>query len=346
MIRFRLPWSGKARMFNRTEDRNPNYRVIIYGPGAIGGTVGGHLALSGSSVVLIGRGGHIARIQEQGLHLITPIGTHTLKIPAVTSPEQIEFTPDDVVLLCVKSQDTQAALRDLQTVIQDIPVFCLQNSVSNEAIAASYFPRVYGAMVRIGGEYVKDGEITTRRDPPGWLIIGNYPKGADSRAGSVAVQLRKAGFHVLVTPDVMPYKWGKLVANLSNAIGAITNGKWDEVKLIAAATQDEAKSIISQAGIYWVSQEELEKQWSEMTARPRHVITTESQSSTWQSLARQQGTVETEFLNGEIVRLARRLGQKAPINEALVRISHEMAKKREGPGRYSARELTKMLGLG
>src|ERR1035437_6258090 len=110
-------------MFNRTEDKNPNYRIIIYGPGAIGGTVGGHLALSGSNVVLIGRGGHIARIQGQGLHLITPTGTHTLKIPAVTTPKQIEFTPNDVVLLCVKSQDTETALRDLQSVTKNVPVF-------------------------------------------------------------------------------------------------------------------------------------------------------------------------------------------------------------------------------
>jgi 2-dehydropantoate 2-reductase len=136
------------------------------------------------------------------------------------------------------------------------------------------------------------------------------------------------------------------VANISNAIGAITNGKWNEVKSIAAAAQNEAVSFINQSGIYWVSQEELEKQWSEMTTKPSQVITTESQSSTWQSLARQQGTVETEFLNGEIVRLAQKLGKKAPVNEGLVRISLEMAAKHEAPGRYSAKELASMLGLG
>jgi len=331
-------------MYSRIEN-NQKYRVIIYGPGAIGGSIGGHLALSGTEVILIGRSGHIKKITENGLRLVTPTGTHNPKITALTSPKQINFSANDVVFLCVKSQDTEGALRELQAVNKDVPVFCFQNGVRNEETATGYFPRVYGVMVRIGGEYVTDGEITVRRDPPGWVIIGKYPRGTDSLAGTIAMQMRKAGFHALVTPEVMPYKWGKLMSNLANAIGAITNAKWEETRPIVQAAQDEAKNILSLAGIYWISQEELERQWAEMTEKPRNVITTESQSSTWQSLARKQGSVETEYLNGEIVRLAKSTGKSAPVNEALIRISGEMAAKREVPGKYSAGDLKDLLGL-
>jgi 2-dehydropantoate 2-reductase len=320
-------------------------RIIIFGAGAIGSAVGGHLALSGAEVVLIGRPVHVDKIIEHGLRFITPIGTHKLKLAAVTAPSRITFQPEDIVFLSVKSQNTAEALRDLRTEVTDIPVFCFQNGVHNEEIASAYFPRVYGVMVRIGGEYVRDGEITVRRDPPGWAVMGRYPQGTDALAESVAEKVRQAGFRVLVTPDVMPYKWGKLMANLANAIGAITNARGEENGRIMHATQDEARQVLSQANIRWLSQEELGREWPVLNEKPLHVLSTESQSSTWQSLARRQGSVETEFLNGEIVRLAKRIGKDAPINAALARITQEMAAAHEIPGKYTPQQLMEILGI-
>lgn len=69
-------------------------RTIIYGAGGIGGGIGGHLALAGYDVILISRSGHAKAINEQGLKLITPDGTHIIRAPAVTSPDQITFKPE------------------------------------------------------------------------------------------------------------------------------------------------------------------------------------------------------------------------------------------------------------
>ena len=80
-------------------------------------------------------------------------------------------------------------------------------------------------------------------------------------------------------------------------------------------------------------------------APPKAAMHTEEQSSTWQSLGRQQGTVETDFLNGEIVRVARKIGKIAPINETITRIAEEMAVKKEKPGKYTTAELSKLLGI-
>ncbi len=320
-------------------------RIIIYGAGAIGGVVAGPLHLTGTEVVLIGRSAHVSTIHEQGLRFVTPTETHTLRLPAVTGPDQIDFGPEDIVLLCVKGQNTDEALGDLRAVVEDIPIFCLQNGVRNEEIAAGYFPGVYGVMVRVGGVYVTAGEITARRDPPGWLIIGQYPGGKDDLAEEVADRLRRAGFFVLVTPDVMPYKWGKLMTNLGNAIGAITNARGGDSNRIYAAVHEEAQQILSRACIHWISNEELAERWPESTERPRNSLRTEAQSSTWQSLARRQGTVETDFLNGEIVRQAERLGIKAPVNQMLLRIAQEMAAGGETPGKYDPTELCRILGI-
>jgi 2-dehydropantoate 2-reductase len=320
-------------------------RVIILGAGAIGGALGGHLALSGTEVVLVARPGHVNRINEKGLHFITPAGTHFLRVPAVTSPGQIKFREEDVIFLCVKSQNSEEALSELHSVIQNIPVFCFQNGVRNEETASRYFTQVYGVMVRIGGEYITDGEITVRRDPPGWVVMGRYPQGLDERLKSCGDQVRQAGFRVLLSEKVMPYKWGKLMANLNNAIGAITNSRWEETGRLHRAAIEEASEILKLAGISWTSQEQLAVEWKELAEKPRKVLTTESQSSTWQSLARQQGSVETEFMNGEIVRQARQMGREAPINAGLLRITQEMAANHEKPGKYRPEELEKILGI-
>jgi 2-dehydropantoate 2-reductase len=114
---------------------------------------------------------------------------------------------------------------------------------------------------------------------------------------------------------------------------------------IFRAVMDESRDIVEQAGIHWISQEQVAKDWPEITAPLRGSLNTEAQSSTWQSLARHQGSVETEFLNGEIVRVAAKLGKKAPLNEKLIQISQEMAANHDTPGKYNTTELMEMLGL-
>ncbi|MCJ7604514.1 MAG: 2-dehydropantoate 2-reductase [Dehalococcoidales bacterium] len=320
-------------------------RHIIYGAGGIGSIMGGHLVRTGHEAVLIGRPGHVNAINKNGLKLVTPTGTHSVQIPAVTAPDQLEFRPDDVILLCVKGQDTEGAMRDLKKCVDDIPVFCFQNGVRNEEIVSEYFARVYGVMVRVGAVYLTDGEVIARRDPPGWYIIGRYPTGTDDLAEAVAVDLREAGYFIKTVTDAMPYKWGKLMANLGNAVGAITNGSWESTGAIYRAVADEARAVVEKAGIEVVSQEQVAKDWPEITAPLKGQLNTEAQSSTWQSLARHQGDVETEFLNGEIVRVAARLGMKAPLNEKFVSITKEMAARHETPGKYTPEELSGMLGI-
>ncbi len=320
-------------------------RVVIYGAGGIGGVIGGHLASAGYDVVLIGRPGHMNAIRQKGLRFITPTGTKILHVPAFTRPTEVNFGQDDVAFLCMKGQNTEEALIDLCKVTQDVPIFCFQNGVRNEEIAHQYFPRVYGVRVQIGATFINDGEVICRRDPPGWLVMGCYPTGTDDLVETVAANLRNAGFLVKVTPDVMPYKWGKLMLNLANATVAITNIRRGDSERIVKAAQEEAQRILAQAGIRWVTAEELEQEWPERNIKPRGVLPDDSGSSTWQSLTRRQGTVETDFLNGEIVHLAKRLGTRAPLNEKLLDICQEMASRHELPGKYTPAELSRLLGL-
>ena len=319
-------------------------RIIIYGSGAVGGVLGGLLALSGTPVLLLGRPDNVAAIRRHGLKLITAAGTHIVQLPAVASPDQIDFSPDDVVFLCVKGQDTGSAMRDLFALVKDVPVFCFQNGVRNEEIVSKYCPRVYGVMVKAGAVFIRNGEVESRGNPPGRFVLGRYPEGTDALLASVAARLRNAGYEVEVTPEIMPHKYGKLLENLANAVGAITNAAGSENNRIALAAQDEGKEILARAGIRWVPAKEATRR------PPTNLVPPDKPfgrplGSTWQSLVRNQGTVETEFLNGEIVRLAAKLNLKAPVNEALVRITQEMAANHEKPGKYTPAELLKILKL-
>ncbi len=320
-------------------------RYIIYGAGGIGSIMGGQLARTGHDVILIGRPGHVSVINNKGLRLITPTGTYVLRIPAVTNPSQIDFATGDVIFLCMKGQDTELALKDLKKVAEDMPVFCFQNGVRNEEIAIRYFSDVYGVTVRVRAVYLTDGEVIARRDLPGSYIIGRYPEGTDELTEAVAEELRTANYLIRTTADVMPYKWGKLMGNLRNAVGAITNGDRESTRPIYNAVFQEAQAIVQTAGIKWISREQVTRDWPEMTASLHGQLSTEPQSSTWQSLARHQGSVETEFLNGEIVRVAKKLGLQAPINEKLVEISQEMAENNEPPGKYTPARLSEILEL-
>ena len=55
-----------------------NLRIVIYGAGAIGGVVGGLMALWGTAAVLIGRSGNVNAIREHGLRIVTPDGTRVV----------------------------------------------------------------------------------------------------------------------------------------------------------------------------------------------------------------------------------------------------------------------------
>ncbi|OGO14556.1 MAG: hypothetical protein A2Z02_04400 [Chloroflexi bacterium RBG_16_48_7] len=317
-------------------------RIIIYGAGAIGNVVGGYLAKAGHEVVLIGRPGHVKAVKENGLRLVTPENTYTLKIPAVTGPGEIQFSKDDAVFLSMKGQNTEEALDDLKKAAPEVPVFCFQNGVRNEEIAAALFKDVYSVMVTVGAKYIKEGEVIAPFSAPGLLIMGKYPRGTDEVLESAANALRIAGFTVTTTPDVMSYKWGKLVENLGNAVDAITDANRSEINDIIKGVRDEAKAILLKAGIDWKPQHEVLKEYPSIIP-PQGI--TKFEGSTWQSLSRKQGTVETGFLNGEIVRVAKRLGTKAPVNENLQSIVEQMAANQELPGKYKPAQLRSMLGL-
>ena len=275
-------------------------RYVVYGAGAIGGTIGARLFEAGAEVVLVARGAHLDALRQDGLRFVTPAREVTHRIPVVGGPDEIDFGSDDVVLLCVKSQDTAPALDDLAAVApRDVAVVCAQNGVENERLATRRFANVYGMVVMLPAEHVEPGLVLAfSANSTGILDVGRYPSGSDATADAIAADLSRASFSSSALRDVMRWKHNKLLMNLGNALDAACGERAWGSDLYARA-RDEGVACLKGAGIDFASdEEEQERRADHLRMRPvgeqghRH-----RGGSTWQSLARGTGAIEVDYLD-------------------------------------------------
>ena len=111
-------------------------RFVVVGAGAVGGVVGGRLFEHGHDVVLVAQGDHGRAIAAAGLTLASATGVVVLPVPVTGSAHNVDWRDDDVVLLAVKSQDTELALRQLSaSAPRSVAIVCVQNGVANEPTA-------------------------------------------------------------------------------------------------------------------------------------------------------------------------------------------------------------------
>jgi 2-dehydropantoate 2-reductase len=309
-------------------------RFVVYGAGAIGGLIGALLAEHGEDVRLIARGAHAAAIETSGLVVESPEGRRVLRLPVAVEPDQIR--PGEVVLLAMKSQDTGPALASLRQVAPPAtPVVCLQNGVENERAALRLFPNVYAVCVLCPAAHLEPGVVQSFSAPvAGLLDIGRFPAGTDAISKQVAAAFRAATFESVERSDIMRWKYRKLLMNLNNAVEAIVQppGRAEISQLV----QDEGVACLQAAGIEFVSAEEDLARRADVLKM--HAIGDQPRGggSSWQSLQRRAGSIESDYLNGEIVLLGRRLGIPTPANALLQELAVEMARNGTRPGAMSA----------
>jgi 2-dehydropantoate 2-reductase len=320
-------------------------RFVVYGAGAVGGVVGGRLAEAGHEVVLIARGAHHDAIRNDGLKLVAPDAEPlVLPIPVVSHPSELEFREDDVVLLGMKSQHTGGALGALSaTAPPSIAVVCVQNGVANEPAALRMFDDVYGVCVVLPALHLDPGVVEASAAPvTGILDVGRYPGGVGSRGDEIAAAFSSSTFESAPRDDIMRWKYGKLLNNLGNAVDALC-GPDPAGQVVHRRAWAEGAAVLAAAGIEAVGPEEDAArrgqgfQWNSERARSR------PGASSWQSLARGTGSIEADFLNGEIVLLGRLHDVATPINVLLQRLAVTAAREGRRPGTFPVDELIRVL---
>ena len=299
-------------------------RYIIYGAGGIGGGIGALLARSGYEVVLVARGDHLAAMRDRGLLVRQPGRSETIQVQTASHPGEIEFRDDDVVVLTMKGQDTSNALDDLERAAgPEIPVVCGQNGVGNELSAARRFLNVYGMLVVMPATFLVPGEIALFGEPkPGLLDSGRFPHGVDPTVTQLCADLSTAGFNAEPHPNVMRLKYGKLLDNLGNAVGALCGeaalrSGGDEVRAFMRRMRDEAVACYEAAGIDYASRREIGERRAATFTAGEIPGAERGGSSTWQSFRRGRPGIETDWLNGEIVLIGLEHGVPTPANRAL-----------------------------
>lgn len=320
-------------------------RLIIYGAGGIGGVIGARAHLSGVEVVLVARGAHHAEIAARGLRFLAPDGTHQLRMPVVDHPRGIDMRSDDVVLLCMKSQHTEAALLDLRAVADDrTPIVCAQNGVANERLAARYFDRVYGMVVILPAVHLEPGTVVTHATGVGGILdLGCYPRGVDALASEVAACLTNAGFSARADGEIMRAKYAKLLMNLNNALQAAV-GLEADARDIAVALRNEALAVYAAAGVDCANAAQMKARRADGPRLAEVEGVPRGGGSSWQSLARGAPDIETDFLNGEIALLGRLYGVPTPANATLQRIASELARAGAAPGALSVEDVAARIG--
>jgi 2-dehydropantoate 2-reductase len=352
-------------------------RYIIIGAGAVGGTIGGCLFQGGHEVVLVARGAHLDALRRDGLRLATPLGTEPLAIPAVGGPAEVRLRRDDVLILAAKTQDAAALLAEWAwqpvadgppdgnggaggaagtTAAEVIPVVCAQNGVASQRFALRRFRHVYGMCVWLPATHLEPGTVVAQGTPlAGLLAVGRYPEGTDPTTNRISADLANSRFLAPVSADVMRWKYAKLLDNLNNAIEALCGHEHTgfgaaprsaEAAELYRLTRAEGTAVLGAAGIGYASRQELAELRGDRVRIEPVNGSNRGAGSSWQSLTRGTGTIEADFLNGEIVLLGRRFGVPTLVNEALQRLANQAAAERRAPGFMTPAEVLAAAGAG
>jgi 2-dehydropantoate 2-reductase len=318
-----------------TAAARPPLRVAVVGAGALGSFVGARLAQSGQAVVLIGRAAHVQAVQRDGLLLRTAGGVERVRLQAGT--ELAAVRDADLVLVCVKSADTDSVARQLAPLLAARAwVLSLQNGVDNAALLARHLSQpVAVAAAYIAAALPEPGVVQHAGGLA--MVMGRCAAQGESSAPrpptlpALAALFSHAGFAVRLTDQPLLALWDKLIVNCAcNAISGLASAAYGAmaalpaIRELQAAVVREAVAVAQAEGLSVSLEAALAAVDRVAQAMPLQF------SSTAQDLARGRPT-EIAQLNGHIAQRGAVLGVPVPLNQALWALVH--LTERRGPVR-------------
>jgi 2-dehydropantoate 2-reductase len=311
--------------------------ICIFGAGSIGCYVGGRMAAADCPVTLIGRERLRLELMHSGLHLTDLLGAD-LRV----KPDALCFTTDadaaadaELVLVTVKSADTAAAGRALAKVLKPgTVVVSFQNGMGNAGLLRDALRQqtVLGGMVQFN--VLNRGRGHFHQGSEGALEVEQHPA-----IEPFSAAFARAGLPLKQHADMLPVQWAKLLLNLNNPINALSNLPLKaELSQLAfrkciALAQAEALRLMGSAGIRPAKLTPLPPNWIpgllkvptwlfSLLAKKMLAFDPLARSSMWEDLEAGRIT-EVDWLNGEIVRLAEKMGHHAPVNARLIALIRE-----------------------
>jgi 2-dehydropantoate 2-reductase len=295
-------------------------RIGVMGAGAVGGYFGARLAQMGATVTLVGRPAHVSAIGEQGLALTS--GGVLSHVPMAASTDVAALADAEVVLVCVKSTDTDAAATSLAPVLPAAAVIVsLQNGVDNAwRIRERAVQPVVPAAVYVSAEMTGPGQLL--HNGGGQIVIGGA-LGTDAGAATDQLDRLVAGFESAGivcrrSEDIRVDLWTKLTSNCAyNAISALTELRYHH--LAGDAGIREVMRLVTEENVAVAHADGVPVAAEALHDAVRRIaeVMPGALSSTAQDLQRGRRT-EIDHLNGYVVRRGLALGVPTPVNRTLL----------------------------
>lgn len=290
-------------------------RIAVLGAGALGSIFAGTLAAE-TSVELVGHENpHLSAVIDEGLTVVRPDGSReTHDISATADHGAVDDA--DLLILAVKSYDTESAMADVEPYLDAVDVLTLQNGLGNVETIREFVPENdVLAGTTTNGAFIEEPGVV-RHTGWGQTRIGRVWARNDAVVDHIAAVFRAVGFETTVEREVRRSIWKKVLVNVginpTTALSRVQNGALvaDEPgrRLLESAVR-EAESVANAEG-YEFREDPVE------TARTVASETAANRSSMLQDI--EQGSrTEIGSLNGAIVDIGEDHGIQVPVNRTL-----------------------------
>ncbi|HOV33148.1 MAG TPA: ketopantoate reductase family protein [Candidatus Hydrogenedens sp.] len=303
-------------------------RVLIVGTGALGCVVGGFMKKAGHEVTLVGRTKMMDAIQTEGLYISGIWGNHHISGLHTSYKVSLEWKGQfDLIILSVKSYDTETAMQDILPIISNNVFVCsYQNGLGNVEKIAQFagMDKTIPARVIFGSRILKPGfvQVTVIAEP---TALGRFNDGPDETIiRNIVEQMDKSGIPTIYTENIEGKMWEKVVYNSAlNPLSALLDVPYGRL-LDTEETQVLMKEVINE--IYAVA---LAKQVPMIISTPEEYIqhlfyklippTAEHYASMREDLKQGRKT-EIDALNGAIVKIGKELNIDCPTNQFLTQL--------------------------
>ncbi|MBI3733086.1 MAG: NAD(P)-binding domain-containing protein, partial [Chloroflexi bacterium] len=197
-------------------------RLLVWGAGAIGGTISAYLSRAGHDLTLVDRAAeHVNAINTAGLRITGPVEEFTAH-PSAFTPETLtgQF---ETILLCVKAQDTEGATRALLPHLSvNGCVVSVQNGLNELTIARIAGPaRTVGCFINFGADYMEPGVV--HFGGRGAVVLGELDGVTTPRVQSLHALFRDFEPNAIITANIWGYLWGKMAYGALLFATALTN---------------------------------------------------------------------------------------------------------------------------
>lgn len=338
--------------------------IVVMGAGSIGLYLGGYLSRAGCTVTFIGRARFGDAVRRDGLTL-----THFARDAVAVPPTQFDFFDSvdaasqalgraDIVLVCVKSMDSAEAASLMKPhLAADATLVSFQNGVRNPDTLSAVLPHhsIIGAIVPFN--VTQSGTAAWHSGTEGALIMNGA---TDPKITALVDAFNHADMPAKTVDNIAAVQWGKLMVNLNNGLNTLSGGPLKagllqrDYRYVLAAMIEEAMSVLAAGGITphafgKASPAKMIKVLRLPNFAYRIImnrilkIDAQARSSMLDDLEAGRAC-EIDYLQGEIVALAARLGVDAPINAA-VKAQVEAAFAVGGSPNLSGAQIRRAVGL-